>query len=189
MKTGLFGGSFNPVHYGHLIIAQTIQEEFKLDKILFMPAFINPFKQNKKSASSQDRLEMLKLALSNNPGFEVSDYEIQKESVSYTIDTLKYLNHQEQELFLLTGSDILPEFHLWKDYQEILKTAKLIVFYRDENPSHFLEKYSFFIPSSPVRTSISSTYIRNQILENKSIKYLLPDPVIDYIYKKNLYKS
>ncbi len=190
-KVGILGGSFNPIHLGHLIVANWVVEEFSLDKIIFIPCFIQPLKSCKDFAESNHRLEMIKMAIANNPKFEVSDFEIKRKRKSYTIDTLRYFKKTFENLYFIIGADNLNEFHRWKEPDEILKTAKLIVVnrggYNVRIPKKLrkVEIYQCKIPA----IEISSTNIRERIRKNLSIKYLVPDSVEKYIHQNNLYKK
>lgn len=190
-KVGILGGSFNPIHLGHLIVANWVLEEFSLDKIIFIPCFIQPLKSNKDFAEPIHRLEMIRLAIYDHSKFEVSDFEIHKRKKSYTIDTLRYFKRFYNNLYFIIGADNLKEFHRWKDPDEILKISKLIVVnrggYNVRIPKKLrrVEIYQCKIPA----IEISSTNIRTRIKQNLSIKYLVPDSVEKYIDQNNLYKK
>lgn len=202
-----FGGSFDPVHLGHLRIAEDVREFFGLEKIVFIPASISPLKSHT-NASAEDRLNMLNLSIKDNPYFELSDYEIKKEGKSYTIDTALYFAKilPYKPVFIL-GTDSILTFHKWKNPKELLNIANFIVVGRRKdsykNVSQYLKKvfdfsniyYNEKIIKDGVyffdsrRIDISSTEIRERIKLNKSIKYLVPKEVEDYINQKNLYKN
>ena len=124
-KIGLFGGTFDPVHTGHLIIAEIIREALQIDRILFIPAKIHAFKNNQHIQSSRYRLRMLELAIEDNPSFFVSDLELKKKGTSYTIDTIRILRQQYPEdqykLYFLMGADNITQFHKWKEPDELVK--------------------------------------------------------------------
>ncbi|MDP4181525.1 MAG: nicotinate-nucleotide adenylyltransferase [Bacillota bacterium] len=200
IKIGISGGTFDPIHYGHLIIAENIRNSFKLDKVIFVPAGLPPHKKHLKVTSSLDRLNMVKKAVSSNSYFEVSSVEVEREGYTYTIDTLKHFRKtygEAAKLFFITGADVIKELHLWKDYSEILSMCSFVTALRPEyNDDEFykaIEHYrsnfnaNIYIADAPM-VQISSTDIRNRIAENRSIKYLLPECVEEYIFKNNLYK-
>lgn len=191
MRIGLLGGSFDPVHYGHLVIAEKTREMLYLDKIIFIPNFQNPLKE-KKALKPKDRIAMLRLAIQNNPFFEISDYEIQKQTPSYTVDTLRYFVslYPQTEFFWIVGSDVEKEiFEKWKEPQEILKMAKLVIYRRESSSDQEkIEEINNIIYLSSLFIPISSSLIRKYIQNKQSIKYLLPDAVLDYIIEKQLYQ-
>ena len=190
-KIAILGGSFNPIHVGHLILANTVCEEFNLDKIIFVPCYIQPLKSNKDFASADDRLAMIKLAIQNNPKFELSDIEIKRKGKSYTVDTLKYFKQKYDDLYFVIGADNIKDFHRWKEPDTILKLAKLIVTNRggikQKIPQRLRGKIIFVCKIPDIE--ISSTLIRNNIRSNKSIKYLVPEKVEKYIIKNKLYTN
>lgn len=190
-KVGILGGSFNPIHIGHLILANWVLEEFSLNKIIFIPCYIQPLKSNLDFAQPDDRLEMIKLAIFNNPKFDVSDFEIKRKRKSYTINTLRYFKKIFENIYFIIGADNLKEFHRWKEPDEILKIARLIVVNRGGYDVRIPKKlrnikiYHCKIPA----IEISSTNIRERLRKNLSIKYLVPETVEKYIHKKQLYKQ
>ncbi len=191
MRVCIFGGTFDPPHIGHLLIAQTVCEAEKFDKILFIPANIPPHKKN--ISAVNDRLAMLNLAIKGNPNFEISDMEIERGGVSYTIDTLKDIRSSfikaEDELFYLIGSDSLLGFKKWKNPKEILKHCNVVVAIRpgfrpSDIPAWILHRIQF---ANIPRFEISSSNIRQRWRENKTIRYLVTLPVWEYINHHNLY--
>jgi nicotinate-nucleotide adenylyltransferase len=188
-KAAFFGGSFDPIHLGHLNLAIEIYEKLKLDKILFCPTYISPFKKNKKAiANPIDRYNMIKKAIKKIKGFEVLDIEIKQKKVSYTIDTLKKLKDL-YDLKLLITEDALDKFNKWKNYKEILKLTHLIIATRFEKK---IKKYKNLNLKNKnfIFTNIfeiSSTEIRNRLKKNKICSHLLSKEVLDYIYKNGLY--
>jgi nicotinate-nucleotide adenylyltransferase len=193
MKIGIFGGTFNPPHYGHLIVAEFIREEVGLDKIIFIPCSIPPHKQNdeylSQIASPEHRFEMVKLAITGNKFFEVSDIEINRGGVSYTIDTVNYFvsNFPEEKFYLLIGADQFVEFHTWRKPDEIVQKVNLIVFNRPGFviPKTEFSKFATFITIPNIE--ISASTIRKRIRHGKSIKYLVPPAVEEYILANKLY--
>ncbi|HJO21682.1 MAG TPA: nicotinate-nucleotide adenylyltransferase [Candidatus Marinimicrobia bacterium] len=193
MKTCIFGGTFDPPHIGHLLIAQTIIESENFDRLIFVPANISPAKQGKDISSSKKRLDMLNLALTNNDNFEISDFEISKGDISYTIDTItdfsKNLGVEKKDLYFLMGSDTLGEFHHWKDPKEIMSLCNIIVAIRpgftpSDIPQWVLDEVHF---ANIPQFEISSTNIRKRWKNGKTIRYMVPKEVWDYINKNGLY--
>jgi nicotinate-nucleotide adenylyltransferase len=190
MKIGLFFGSFNPVHTGHLLIANYFNQFAGFDKIWFVISPQNPFKQNDKLLNENIRLQMLELAISGDTRFEASNVEFNLERPSYTVQTLKHLRLQypNDEFSPIIGGDNLQSFHLWKDYTEILEHHTIYVYRRagfHENPI-LANNDKIKIFEVPL-LNISSTYIREMVQAGKSIKYLVPEPVEQLIKLHNLY--
>lgn len=191
MKICLFGGTFDPPHIGHLLIAQTICEAESFDKILFIPVNIPPHKSV--NTSLEDRLNMLNIAVKDNPNFEISDIEIRRGGVSYTIDTIRKIkdvyNIKSNKLSYLIGSDSLLNFHNWKDPEKILDECQIIVAIRpgfrpSDIPAWILHKIQF---ANIPRFEISSTNIRTRWVENKTIRYMVTLPVWEYINENQIY--
>ena len=189
-KVGIFGGTFDPIHHGHLITAQSVREIRDLDKIIFIPSFISPHKADVNSASPEHRMNMLKLAVERIDFFEVSDYEIIKEGISYTIDTLKEFKKKYDELEFIIGYDNIFKFHTWKNPDEIMKIAKILVLKRKSSlPPPHEDKYvksAIFVETRGIE--ISATDIRERVKQGMPIHYLVPEKVKEYIYSFNLYK-
>ncbi|MBU4690313.1 nicotinate-nucleotide adenylyltransferase [Mycoplasma sp. ES3157-GEN-MYC] len=167
MKIGLFGGSFNPVHNGHIKIAKYAYEQLGLDKLIFIPAATNPFKKKQKNVSAQDRIKMIELSIYDCPeNFEISEYEIKKGGVSYTYQTIRYFakKYESDELFFLIGSDCLPTLHKWEFIEEITKTAKFVVFKRSNNFNKTNIKRFNLIKLNNELYEESSTAIRKGVL-------------------------
>jgi nicotinate-nucleotide adenylyltransferase len=188
-KVGIFGGTFDPIHLGHLITAQSVREIRKLEKIIFIPAFISPHKSDAKTSSAEDRLIMIKLAIEGIPFFDYSDMEIKKDGVSFTIDTLKELKNSYDELEFIIGYDNIFSFNTWKDPDEILKLTKIIVLKRkSSHPPQFEDKYyqqAVFVQTRGIE--ISATDIRERVKNEMPINFLVPPAVMEYIYKHKLY--
>ena len=191
MKICLFGGTFDPPHLGHLLIAQTVFEEENFDKILFIPAYNPPHKKN--ITSINHRLKMLKIALDDNPNFEISDLEIRRKGVSYSIDTILSIKNQfngkKDRIYYLIGSDSLQELESWKDSKKILNMCQIVVAIRpgfrpSDIPSWILHKIRF---ANLPRFQISSSNIRKRWINNKTIRYMVTQPVWEYIEKNKLY--
>lgn len=196
--TGIFGGSFNPVHIGHLILAEYIRNEFKLDRIMFIPANIPPHKTEERMESAQHRFNMLNLAIESNENFIISKIELNRKGPSYTVDTLTELSrtYSGEELYFICGADSLMNFYTWRNIGEIFRLAHIIIAGRakinDEEFSKMTESLRkqfnarILISQSPL-IDISSTQIRERIQKGLSIKYLVPDKVENYIRLHRLY--
>lgn len=193
MKTCLFGGTFDPPHFGHLIVAQTIFEAEHFDKIVFVPAHIPPHKKERKISSVALRLEMLKIATMDNPNFEISDIELKRGGISYSLETIHTYKEQtgldREDLYYLIGSDSLKQFQTWQNPKAILEVCQLIVAIRpgfrpSDIPNWILAKVQF---ANIPRIEISSTQIRARWVEDKTIRYMVTQPVWTYINKHNLY--
>jgi nicotinate-nucleotide adenylyltransferase len=189
MRIGILGGTFNPIHIGHLILAQQTLEKLKLNKVIFVPTYIPPHKGNRKIASAEARFKMAMLATQDNSNFEVSDLEIRRKGRSYSIYTLEELRRKfgvQTRLFFIVGADLLDELYTWKDIGQILKIARFVAVTR---PGYELKD----LPAGAVSLSIpsmdiSSTQIRGYIKKGKSIRYLVTDKVLDYILRQGLYR-
>ena len=193
MKVCLFGGTFDPPHLGHLIIAQTIFEAENFDQIVFVPAYQPPHKNGMKISPVDQRLEMLNIAIKENPNFIISDLEIERKGLSYSIDTImdykKQNNLNSNELFYLMGSDSLRQFKKWKDPKMIIDESRVIVAIRpgfrpSDIPNWILAKIQF---ASIPRIEISSTTIRERWVNDKTIRYMVTESVWQYINKNKLY--
>jgi nicotinate-nucleotide adenylyltransferase len=194
-KIGFFGGSFDPIHIGHLQLALEAKEKYQLDQILFCPAFISPFKLNSPSAATaKDRFEMVKLAICAIDGFDLLDFEIENPGPSYTIDTIKKLKNFNplNQYFLILGEDQLDGFSRWKDSEQLMRLAPLIIGSRLGTKSGCqtagsnldINAINFFKISN---LEISSTYIRDRIAKKLFVSHLLPPKVMDYIALHGLY--
>lgn len=188
-KIGLFGGSFDPIHLGHIITAQYVFEKRNLDEIIFMPCFISPHKTESNYTSPIHRLNMVRLAIANNQNFSVSDMELKREKVSYTIDTINELRKVYDYIELIIGQDNLDVFDKWHKPDEIISKAKLIVLKRKSNSESKKNKYYEFAEfvETPV-IEISSTEIRERVKKNLPIEMLVGKEITNYIYSNKLYK-
>jgi nicotinate-nucleotide adenylyltransferase len=192
MKVGIFGGTFNPPHMGHLIVAERVRADLELSRIVFVPSFISPHKQDREIASGEERLMMLRLAIGGDRRYDVSDLELRRGGVSYTVETLAEMarNLPSDELFFLLGMDNLVEFDTWKDPGRIAELATLVVmarpgFPRPERPP--VEGLKLIYRDVP-EIAISSTDIRHRVLGGDSIRFLVPDAVEQYIRGRGLYR-
>jgi len=191
-RIGILGGTFDPPHFGHLVLAQEISEKLKLNRVIFIPSAVPPHKTENEVSSAKHRFEMIKLAIKGNKLFSVSDIELKREGPSYTVNTIKELKkiYAKAELFFLTGSDILEEILSWKDPQEIYRSIKIVIGLRpgfDEiDPNNQFAQKSQIIEITSL--DISSTLIKDKIKKGESIRYLVPRKVEEYIRKKKLYR-
>ncbi|MBR5000396.1 MAG: nicotinate-nucleotide adenylyltransferase [Firmicutes bacterium] len=198
-RIGIFGGSFDPIHNGHLHLAEEARCMAKLDQVLFIPTWISPFKQDSDPASCQQRLDMVRIATSSNPSFAVSDMEIRREAVSYTADTLKRCREmmgEDTRLYFITGTDTFLTIEKWYHAEEILTQYSFIIGsrpgYREEDLIDVIERvrerYGTDVLKIEIpRLEISSSDIRDSIRIGKSVRYLLPDPLLHYIERHRLY--
>ncbi|MBN2097314.1 MAG: nicotinate-nucleotide adenylyltransferase [Candidatus Omnitrophica bacterium] len=187
-RIGILGGSFNPIHLGHLAIAEQARESLRLDKVVFIPANIPPHKQIKGFASAQERYYLTQLACQGNPDFQVCDLEIIRGGVSYSVETLKELKsiYPKARLYFIAGADFLTEFSAWK---AIGKLKSLCTFVVAPRPGHPLKRLPKGMQAIDVAAlEISSTVIRNRLKKGKSIRYLVPEKVQQYILRKRLYR-
>ena len=189
MKVGLFFGSFNPIHTGHMIIANLAYQCAQLDEIWFVVSPQNPFKKNRTLLHEFDRLDLVRAAIKDDFHFRASDVEFTLPTPSYTVDTLTVLSekHPNHEFSLIIGADNLASFPKWKNHEQILAYFGLIVYPRpNSKPSPLAEHPSVKIIEAP-EMDISATLIRKMVAEGKSIKYLVPDGAIERIEAKKLY--
>ncbi len=194
-KLGIIGGTFNPVHNAHLIIAQAALEEYGLDRIMFLPNYVPPHKEMDFYISPKARLELVGAAISDNDKFLLSDFEIAKGGKSYTVDTLRAFKeiYSGDDLYFIIGGDSLRDFSTWYCPEEIARLCTLLVYPRDEvdikgHMDALCKIYNaqIFEIHAP-RFDISSSMIRQRIAEGKSIKYLVPQKVHDKIYENKYY--
>ncbi len=186
---GIFGGTFDPVHNGHLITAQAVYEVRKLEKIIFIPANVSPHKLDVISSSAGHRLNMLKAAVEGIPHFEVSDLELQSGGISYTVNTLQELKKQYGKIELIIGYDNFLKFNTWKQPDEIIKLALPVVLKRGITyAGKDIELPSGVILLETPLIEISSTDIRSRVKLGLPVNFLVPEKVMEYIYTFNLYK-
>ncbi len=192
MKVGLFGGTFDPIHIGHLIVAEEAREQARLDRVVFVPSGIPPHKRSESVSPGSVRLEMTRLATQGNPKFEVSDFEVSRNEASFTIQTVRYFSKElgsDAELFLIVGADSILEVAAWKDPKELLSECRPIVVSRPGFALSGVEPWVrdrvLFIEGVPF--GVSSTDIRVRVASGRSIRYLVPPPVLAYIVEHRLY--
>lgn len=189
MRIGILGGTFDPIHMGHLILAQEACERLKLAKVIFIPCHTPPHKEASQAADPEDRYRMVVLATQTNPSFDISRIEIERGGTSYSVETLTGLKErlgEATDLFFIVGSDSLGELISWKDINEIFKLANFIVAERPGYPIKDLPEGAEVMPITSFE--ISSSGIRQRIRQAGSIRYLVPDSVREYIIQKNLYR-
>ncbi len=202
MKRAIFGGSFDPVHNGHVKLVESLCEAVMPDEVIVMPAGISPFKKDMKRrpASGEDRLKMCRLAFADMPRVTVSDYEISRTEVSYTVDTLRHFRelYPNDELYLLIGSDMLLTFDKWRKFEEILADCTLCAASRENASADMallrkkaeeLHRYGDVLLIDTEPFEISSTEIREKIMKNSDISCYVPKNVVKYILENNLYKA
>jgi len=215
-KLGLLGGTFNPVHLGHLRAAVEVREMLYLEKIYFIPAYLPPHKTNEHIASPTDRLKMLELGINSNSLFEIADIELKRGGKSYTVDTLRYFTNAipEFDFYFILGTELFSEMDSWKDYKELFRLSNFAVikrpgylldiqsllplelrddfrYYKEyQNVALYTNKNSKILSLLKIDgLQISSSQIRELVSENKSIKYLVPSKVESYISSREVYKK
>lgn len=196
IRLGLLGGTFDPPHYGHLLAAQEVAWRLNIDRVLFLPARQNPLKRGEPSSSAEDRCEMVALAVADNPSFELSRLDLDRPPPSYTADLLRALQSPEHELFFLVGADILPELPKWREPQQIVQLARLVVVNRPGAPPPDLERVETVLPGVRERVErvqipgvdVSSREIRKRVAAGRPIRYLTPPAVERYIMDRRLYR-
>jgi nicotinate-nucleotide adenylyltransferase len=201
MKIGIFGGSFDPIHNGHLLLAECAREQLNLDQVWFVPAAVAPHKQDRQAVSAKQRIEMLELAIAGNEAFRVSTVEIDRGGVSYTVDTLLAIKEQmpEAELFLLMGADSLRDLLTWREPARICELASPVVSGRPGSPHPDFSVIAHLL--SPARllelnslrlemplVEFSSTDLRQRAQTGQSLRYRLPRAVEQYILAQGLYR-
>jgi nicotinate-nucleotide adenylyltransferase len=192
VRIGVFGGTFDPPHVGHLLMATDAREALKLDRLIFVPAGAQPFKVDTPPiASGQDRLEMVRLAVADDANYVVDDAEINRKGLSFTVDTLEHLSkkHQDAQLFLLLGEDVLAGFDQWRNPARIRELATLAVVRRSGPPGSSADAIApAALTVSTRRIDVSSTEIRERRRAGKSIKGFVPESVERFIDVRGLYR-
>lgn len=196
-RLGIMGGTFDPIHNGHLVAAEQAYDDLNLDLVVFMPAGSPAFKQGKKIASGEDRYAMTLLATSDNPHFVASRFEVDRPGITYTSETLRLLKEhypQNVELYFITGADAIADIVRWNNSASIAKNATLVGATR---PGYNLDKAAGSIDSSGIdfhviylevpALAISSSYLRERVAKGQSLRYLTPDSVTGYLHKHQLY--
>ena len=199
-RYGMMGGTFNPIHLAHLYIAYEAKETLNLDKVIFMVAGNPPHKKESSVIDSNYRYDMVKMAIKDYPGFEISDYEIKKQGYSYTYETLKYLkgDEEEVEVFFIAGADSLMDIEKWKNPELVLSNCTFVAFNRGEYNKETLEvqkkklqdKYNSNIILLDISNlDISSSMIRERIINGKRVDFFMHEKVMKYIEQNNLYRG
>lgn len=190
MKIGLFFGSFNPIHTGHLIIANFMANHTSLDKVWLVVSPHNPLKEKKDLIQVYDRLEMAKLAIEDAQNLEVCDVELKLPKPSYTIDTLIYLKelYPEHQFILIMGADNLKSLKKWKNYELLLRDYQIYIYPRPGFDNQELQNHPAITITKTPLMELSSTFIRKAIADDKNVQFFLPDKVIQFIESKSLYK-
>ena len=199
MRIGIMGGTFDPIHLGHLATAEAVRESLQLEKILFIPAKNPPHKTEKKITSSTHRVKMVELAIESNPFFELSTIEIEREGLSYsllTIDELLKIFGAETEFFFITGADAVNDLPSWYRVEELLSKCHFVAATRGGSVLNWQPLEEFFGDQArkkiyEIQTpalQISSTEIRDRIKNRKSIRYLVPDVVLNYIIREEIHQ-
>lgn len=187
MRLALYGGTFDPVHHGHLLLARDALEQLELDRVVFIPANLSPHKLATSPAPAAVRLEMLRAAIADEPGFELDDSELEFSGPSFTIDTVERVRtrHPEAKIYYLIGADNVRELHTWRRYEDLVRLVEFVVFGRGDKvdaggvPFHTLSR----------RIDISATEIRRRVARGASIRYLVPEPVRSIITAHQLYQD
>jgi nicotinate-nucleotide adenylyltransferase len=201
-RIGLFGGSFNPIHLGHLVMAQDAALTHMLNRVIFIPAYLPPHKLTQTMVTADQRIDMVRLALSGHDQWEVSDVEIRRGGVSYSIDTVRHFKERypEADLYFIIGGDTLPELHTWKAIDELLELCRFVTMVRPGFDPETLRATALKLPPNHVGElihrvtvghviGISSTDVRMHVAKNEPIRYLVPDSVERYIHEVGLYRK
>lgn len=199
-RIGLFGGTFDPIHYGHLNLASEIKKQLSLDEILFIPNNKNPFKHDQQKQQRKHCYKMVQEAIKNYPGFKVTDIEIQRDGTSFTIDTVNtLLEDYPAEYYFIIGADILESLENWKNIEELLHKVTFVVADRPKNHhpqdikgriDYLNQKFNTNILHIKIKESdVSSTIVRDKVKNGQSIINLTPVEVIQYINRNHLYEN
>lgn len=197
-RVGIMGGTFDPIHIGHLILGESAYQQFSLDRILFMPSGNPPHKRNRDGASNEERVEMVRRAISSNEHFELSLVEMHEQGYIYTKETLSRLKaaNPDTDYFFILGADSLINFETWKEPQEICRLCTIVAAVRDHMPmpeldrqiAYLTEKYQADIRKlESLNIDISSSTIRSWVAEGRSCRYYIPETVIEYIDEQKIY--
>lgn len=198
-RVGIMGGTFNPIHLGHLIIAEAAYEAYNLDEVLFVPSGVSYMKDQSEILDAKKRVHMTGLAIEDNPHFALSTIEIDRDGNSYSYETLETLRKQNPntEYFFLVGSDTLFALETWKHPEILLPSCTILVAVRDGVPMEKMQEHAKYLEEkfsgsiqllTTPNIEISATDIRNRLSKNRNVKYFVPDSVLDFINKYDLYK-
>lgn len=200
-RIGIMGGTFNPIHYAHLYMAECAREQFSLDRVIFIPSGFSYLKKDQNIPEGEIRYQLCKMATSGNPFFTVSRIEIDRPGDTYTIETLEQLSelYPGDDIYFILGADSLNYLDKWVRYEDICKACTILAAVRNDTDMDGLKQRIAYLKSQvpeariePImmgQMDISSTMIRDKIRQNKSVKYLLPDECIEYIISQNLYSE
>lgn len=199
MKTGVFGGTFDPVHIGHLAVAERVHSDLGLNRVIFVPTNISPFKLGQLTSSGEHRLSMLSFAIQDNPHFEASDIELRRGGTSYTVDTMEILKglYPDDEFYFIMGMDSFLELNGWKGVDRLIELSQLVVVTR---PGYELSSEQSKLLALPPEVwqrtrflevlglDIAATEIRDRIKRGQSVRYLLVPEVVTYIHENGIYR-
>ena len=201
MRLGIFGGSFDPIHYGHLVLAERCREQANLDQVWFVPSAMAPHKENGPALTDRQRVELIELALAGHDAFICSDIELKRGGISYTVDTLSEIRnaHPDDELFFMMGADSLHQFDRWREPEKICQLAIPLVVNRPGSDDVELDIFAKYVEPDRLRLikehlitspmiNISSSEIRRRVAAKQTIRYLLPRAVEKYIESQKLYQ-
>ena len=198
-RIGIFGGTFNPIHLGHLVIAEAAWQEYDLTKVVFVPASHPPHKQQDLDVAPDElRYEMVRLAIADNPHFDISDVELQREGLSYTVDTLRYFHTQYPtgtEFYFIVGTDTLEQLPTWKYIDELIELCHFVGALRPHyqvNREHLTERFGDLAQTrihylATPQLEISATDLRRRLCRGQSVRYLMPDAVRRWLTEKGIY--
>ncbi|ERT58419.1 nicotinate-nucleotide adenylyltransferase [Megasphaera vaginalis (ex Srinivasan et al. 2021)] len=196
-RLGIMGGTFNPIHFGHLLIAEEARQQLHLDRILFIPSYATPNKDIC-GATAEERLAMVRLAVDSNPHFVVSDMEIRRKGPSYTVDTLRLLRTvygKDSGLYFISGTDTIHDLPNWHKPEDVLRLCYFVGASRPDGTEEIepiITKYGDLgckiIPLAVPELEISSTEVRRRLQAGLSVRYMIPDNVADFIYKNGVYQ-
>ena len=198
-KIGILGGTFDPIHTGHILSAQAVYEQLELEKVVFIPAYVPPHKIGQNFAPAEHRYAMTRLAIAPYPYFQVSDMELRRSGVSYTVDTMKEIKaaHPQSELYFIIGADSVPLLYTWNRIEELFQLVTFVVAYRPgysnviqtacKQMGNIVRERMILLPTPEY--PVSSTEIRQKIRNNESLKNLVPPAVEDYIRQHHLYNT
>ncbi len=192
MRIGIYGGTFDPPHFGHLHLAVSLMEAHHLDEVWFCPAYLNPLKKHK-PASDQDRMQMLEMATAPFPHFSIIDWELKRKGKSYTLDTVLESQSYSHQFFLLMGDKTAEEFHTWHKPEEIVNNISILIGSRQSHPpppphgsKTIAEAMSRGWTTIPM-FDLSSTEVRGRVQKERGIQHLVPEKIVDYIKSHRLY--
>lgn len=197
LRFGVFGGTFNPIHNAHLMLAEDVREEFFLEKVLFIPTNLPPHKRVAGGIDPAHRLRMVRLAIQHNPHFQCDDIELKRKGVSYTVETVEYLYEKyglDEKPHLIIGSDLVSEIDTWKKIETLAQKVHFVVLMRDGYPVEENRRLPRTLPGcswyyfEKRKIAITSSEVRERVKRGRSIRYLVPETVLEYIRENRLYQ-